>query len=69
MKPRAAFIVSVSRGLVISGILIMLLPVVTGADSLWFAMPVTELAVMLCAASAMGRYTKALHETAAARRA
>ena len=69
MKPRAAFIVSVSRGLVISGILIMLLPVVTGADSLWFAMPVTELAVMLYAVSAMGRYTKALHETAAARRA
>ena len=69
MKPRAAFIVSVSRGLVISGILIMLLPVVTGADSLWFAMPVTERAVMLYAASAMGRYTKAPHETAAARRA
>ena len=69
MKPRAAFIVSVSRGLVISGILIMLLPVVTGTDSLWVAMPVTELAVMLYAASAMGRYTKALHETAAARRA
>ena len=69
MKPRAAFIVSVSRGLVISGILIMLLPAVTGADSLWFAMPVTELAVMLYAASTMGRYTKALHETAAARRA
>ena len=69
MKPRAAFIVSVSRGLVISGILIMLIPVVTGANSLWFAIPVTELAVMLYAASAMGRYTKALHETAAARRA
>ena len=69
MKPRAAFIVSVARGLVISGILIMLLPVVTGADSLWFAMPVTELAVMLYTASAMGRYTKALQETAAARRA
>ena len=43
--------------------------VVTGANSLWFAMPVTELAVMLYAASAMGRYTKALHETAAVRRA
>lgn len=69
MKPRAAFIVSVSRGLVISGILIMILPAVTGADSLWFAMLVTELAVMLYTASAMGRYTKALHETAAARRA
>ena len=42
---------------------------VTGADSLWFAMPVTELAVMLYTASAMGRYRKALHETATARRA
>ncbi len=39
MKPTAAFIVSVARGLVISGILILLLPILTGADSLWFAMP------------------------------
>lgn len=45
MKPRAAFTVSVSRGLVISGILIILLPTVLGADSLWLAMPVTELLV------------------------
>ena len=60
MKPKAAFIVSVSRGLVISGILIMALPVLTGADSLWFAMPVTELVVMLYAATTIRRYTKAL---------
>lgn len=37
MKPNAAFIVSVTRELVISGILILVLPAVTGAQSLWFA--------------------------------
>lgn len=45
MKPGASFLISVSRGLVISGILIYLLPAVFGAHSLWFAMPLTELIV------------------------
>ena len=60
MKPKAAFVVSVARGLVISGILIMVLPVLTGASSLWFAMPVTELLVMFYAITAIRKYTKAL---------
>ncbi len=60
MKPGAAFVVSVARGLVVSGILIMLLPVVAGASSLWFAMPITELLVALYAAMVMRRYTAAL---------
>lgn len=60
MKPRAAFVVSVARGLVISGILIMILPVLMEEASLWFAMPVTELLVMFYAATAIRKYTKAL---------
>ena len=60
VKPKAAFVVSVARGLVISGILIMTLPVLTGADSLWFAMPVTELMVATYAAATIRRYTRAL---------
>ncbi len=60
MKPTAAFIVSVTRGLVISGILILLLPILTGADSLWFAMPVTELLVTIYAVVAIHKYTRAL---------
>ena len=60
MKPTAAFIVSVTRGLVISGILILLLPILTGADSLWFAMPVTELLVTIYAVVAIRKYTRAL---------
>ena len=59
MKPKAAFVVSVARGLVISGILILILPVIS-ADFLWFAMPVTELLVMVGAAEAIRKYTKIL---------
>lgn len=60
LKPKAAFIVSVSRGLVVSGIMIMILPVIAGEDFLWFAMPVTELLVMVYTVGAMIKYTKAL---------
>ena len=60
MKPTAAFVVSVARGLVISGILILLLPLLVSANAIWFAMPVTELLVMLYAAAMIRRYTKAL---------
>ena len=52
--------VSVARGCVISGILILLLPVLTGADSIWLAMPITELVVLLYALTTMKRMTKAL---------
>ena len=60
IKPKAAFIVSVARGLVISGALILLLPRLVSADSLWFAMPITELLVAVYAVWAIRKYTKAL---------
>ena len=56
LKPGAAFFVSVARGLVISGALILLLPAVLGPASIWWAMPVTE----RLAAAAMRRATRAL---------
>ncbi len=64
MKPLAAFVVSVARGCVISGLLIMTLPVFMNADSLWLAMPVTEFVVMIYAAVTIGKYTKALPKRA-----
>lgn len=60
LKPKTAFVVSVARGLFISGALILLLPVVFPASSIWMSMPVTEFVVMLYAASAMRKYTRAL---------
>lgn len=60
MKPKAAFIVSVSRGFIISGILIYVLPATLGADSIWFAMPITELVVAIYVVYEMVKYTKEL---------
>ncbi len=60
MKPKAAFVVSVARGLVISGILIMILPTLVSANAIWFAMPITELMVMFYAATKIRKYTKAM---------
>lgn len=60
MKPKAAFVVSVSRGLVISGILILLLPGVAGPDSLWLAMPLTELFVAVYVVYMIVSYTRRL---------
>lgn len=59
MKPKVSFIVSVSRGLVISGILIMVLPLIN-PDAIWFTMPITELLVMVYAGTMMKKDTDAL---------
>lgn len=62
MKPMTSFIVSVSRGAVISGILIYLLPAAFGADAIWFAMPITELIVALYVVKKMVQYTGLLED-------
>lgn len=58
MKPSTAFVVLVGRGAVISGILIYLLPLAAGADSIWFVMPITELTVAVFVGTMMRRYQK-----------
>ena len=60
MKPKTAFIASVARGLVISGILIYLLPAVFTGNAIWFAMPVTELIVAFYVIHEMIKYTRQL---------
>lgn len=59
LKPKAAFIVSIARGLIISGILIYLLPLLS-PEALWYTMPLTEFIVVIYAGSKMFQYTKAL---------
>lgn len=58
MKPTTSFTVSVARGAVISGVLILLLPAIAPANFLWFAMPITELIVAIYVAYMMVRYTR-----------
>lgn len=60
LKPKTSFIVSIFRGMIISGILIMLLPSFFSAQSLWYAMPITEL-ICLYVINRMIFYTKALN--------
>ena len=56
LKPRSAFIVSVSRGLVISGVLIFILPLIN-PNALWLAMVLTEIIVAIYAGVSMIKYT------------
>ena len=43
LRPKDSFIVSIARGLVVSGLLIFALPAVFAPESIWWAMPLTEL--------------------------
>lgn len=60
LKPRASFIVSISRGLIVSDLLILLLPAAFGGNALWFAMPITELVVAIYVVYTMIRFTTSL---------
>ncbi|MCQ2548270.1 MAG: multidrug transporter MatE [Clostridia bacterium] len=43
LKPTVALIISLSRGLVVSGAAILILPALLGGNALWFAMTIAEL--------------------------
>lgn len=60
MKPKTSFVISVARGLVISGALILILPTVFAPNIIWWTMPITEFAVMIYSALAMKKHTNAL---------
>ena len=60
--PKDSFIVSIARGLVVSGLLIFALPALFAPEAIWWAMPLTELAVFVYAGLAMRRDTRALSQ-------
>ena len=62
MQPKVSFVVSVERGLVVSGALILLLPLFLPAESIWYAMPITELVTAFYVVYSMKKYTKRLPE-------
>ena len=47
MQPKISLFIAFSRGIVISGLLIYLLPSIFGADAIWLSMPVTELVILI----------------------
>ena len=62
LRPKDSFIVSIARGLVVSGLLIFALPAIFAPDSIWWAMPLTELVTFAYAGFAMRRDTRALSQ-------
>lgn len=45
LKPRVSLGISLSRGLIIGGIMLYVLPLIFGADSIWLATPIAEISV------------------------
>lgn len=60
MRPDASFAISVVRGVGLSGLLICLLPLLFGPEMIWFAMPITELAIAAAVTALMRKSQKAL---------
>lgn len=60
MKPNISMIASLARGAVVSSAMIMLLPIIFRANSIWYAMLITEIVVAFYAAVHMVRCTNAL---------
>ncbi len=60
MKSRVSMTVSVMRGLVISGALILTLPLLLPASSIWLSMPLTELITAVYVTAEMKKYTSIL---------
>lgn len=58
MKANVAVILSVGRGVAVSGVLILLLPALAGAESIWYSMIITEGLIMVYGIFAMIRSRK-----------
>lgn len=60
LKPHTSFIFSIMRGLVLSGLFIIFLPLAFGADYIWFAMLCTEILIAIASIFFIKRYTAQL---------
>lgn len=60
VRPKAAFLISILRGLILSGTLILILPKFFGGNSLWLTMPIAEFLTAIFAIYFICRYTKKL---------
>lgn len=60
LRPAAATAVSLGRGVLVSGAVVLLLPALFGADAIWLTMLITDMMVGIFAAAAMVKYTKKL---------
>ena len=59
LQDRASTVISLLRGLIISGVMIFLLPAVFGGSSIWLAIPVAEIIVCIVAMAVLYRKNSA----------
>lgn len=64
MKVKASFFISVLRGILLSGLLIFVLPIIFGAGAIWLTMPVTEAVTVVFVIILMYKYNKRLPKKA-----
>lgn len=62
MQAHISVIASVARSMVVSGAMILLLPAVAGADSVWYAMLITEVMVAAYGAYYMVKITRSISQ-------
>lgn len=60
LKARVSMGISLSRGLIVGGIMLYALPAAFGADSIWLATPVAEISVATVTVLLMRRFTREL---------
>ena len=65
-RPLTAMIVSLMRGVVVSGILLILLPAIFGGNAIWFAVPIAEASVFIYVAFKMKSSLKLMPENGTA---
>lgn len=58
-RDKAALMIAVSRSIVVSGLLIILLPLAMGLSGVWIALPLAELLVVTAALVYIGRFSDA----------
>ena len=57
LKPKVPFVISISRGLLVSGALILALACIFGGEALWWAIPLAEAAVAAYAVASLRNKT------------
>ncbi len=66
MKPKVSMVISLARGVVLSSAMILLLPVIAGANAIWYAMLITEVVVLAYSMLQMKRCTETFAKGSAA---
>ena len=53
LRPRQSLVISLARGLVFTGLFVLVLPAVFGVQAIWWTMPLTELLTALYALASL----------------